>query len=223
MKSHLTQRVYRSLLCGLLGSAGSLFAGPAADPPKKPEREDLFLETVNVSVVNVDVYVTDKKGEPIRGLSKDDFEIFENGKPVEITNFFAVQGGKSVYAPGEEPPPPAAAGPPGAPRAEPGMPEDQRLRLIIYIDNFNLQPFNRNRVMRDLRAFLGTHVGRDDQVMLVTYDRELHVRAPFTSDASLNANRLLELEKISAQGVHSASERRDALQKIQDSQSVTEA
>lgn len=225
MKSNLHQLVYRSLLCGLLGSGGSLFAAPAADPPKKPEREDLFLETVNVSVVNVDVYVTDKKGEPVRGLSKDDFEIFENGKPVEVTNFFAVDGGKAVPQPGDEPAAPAAApqGPPGAPRAEPPMPEDQRLRLIIYIDNFNLQPFNRNRVMRELRAFLGQHVGKGDQVMLVTFDRELHVRNPFTSDASLIANRLLELEKISAQGVHAASERREALQKIQDSQSVGEA
>jgi VWFA-related protein len=228
MKSDLHQLVYRSLLCGLLGSAGSMFAGtaagPAAVPPKKPEREDLFLETVNVSVVNVDVYATDKKGEPIRGLSKDDFEILENGKPVEITNFFAVEGGRSVAVPGEEPTAAEAApGPPGTPRAEPLLPEDQRLRLIIYIDNFNLQPFNRNRVMRELRAFLGTHLGKGDKAMLVTYDRELHVRNQFTSDASLIANRLLELEKISAQGVHAASERRDALQKIQDSQTVTEA
>lgn len=232
MKSICEKPVSRGLLCGLLltlGSVSPALAATAADPPKKgaaqkPEREDLFLETVNVSVVNVDVYVTDKKGEPVPNLGKDDFEIFENGKPVEITNFYAVQGGKALPTAGEAPPP-AVAGAPAAPSRleQVSIPEDQRLRLIIYIDNFNLQPFNRNRVMRELRAFLGQHVGRQDQVMLVTYDRELHVRNPFTSDTSLIANRLLELEKISAQGVHATSERREALQKIQDSQSVAEA
>ncbi len=90
-------------------------------------------------------------------------------------------------------------------------PEDQRLRLVVYIDNFNLRPFNRNRVMRELRAFLGQKLSRDDQIMLVTYDRELHVRRPFTSDPGLIASALNDLEKISAQGVHADSERREVL------------
>jgi len=34
------------------------------------------------------------------------------------------------------------------------VPEDQRLYLIVYIDNFNIHPFNRNRVMRELRGRL---------------------------------------------------------------------
>ena len=103
------------------------------------------------------------------------------------------------------------------------MPEEQRLRLIVYIDNFNLRPFDRNRVMREMRAFIGQKLSRDDQLMLVTYDRELHIRRTFTSDPSLIAAAMLDLEKISAQGVHADSDRRDVLQKINDSQSVAEA
>ena len=102
-------------------------------------------------------------------------------------------------------------------------PEDQRLRLVIYIDNFNLRPFNRNRVMRELRAFIGQKLAKDDQLMLVTYDRELHIRRTFTSDPGQIASAMLDLEKISAQGVHADSERRDVLQRIQDSQSAAEA
>ena len=93
------------------------------------------------------------------------------------------------------------------------MPEEQRLRLIVYIDNYNLRPFNRNRVMRELRAFIGTKLQKDDQLMLVTYDRELHIRRTFTSDPSLIAAAMLDLEKISAQGVHADSDRRDVLKR----------
>jgi VWFA-related protein len=229
-----------STACGLfllLGSfAGQAFAAPppAKPAPDKPaaasaaKTDEPFVDIVNVGVVNIDVYVTDKKGNAITGLGKDDFQLFENGRPVEITNFYAVNNGKAVTpltAVEKE-----AAATPAVPGALPPSelekvqtPEDQKLRLIVYVDNYNLRPFNRNRVMRELRAFLGRTMGKDDLMMLATYDRELHIRHTFTSDASLIAAGMLDLEKISAQGVHADSDRRDVLQKIQDSQGVAEA
>jgi VWFA-related protein len=219
-----------------LAVAGLLFllavpgmAAPAA--PAKPAAggkpgEDLFVDTVNVSVVNVDVYVTDKQGKRVTGLTRNDFDLFEDGRPVAITNFYAVENGKSTSAEPPLPGTPAPAAVPGVPAAPPErvpVPEDQRLRLVVYIDNFNLHPFNRNRVMREVRAFLNEKLGRDDQMMLVSFDRELHVRHGFTSDPSLIATDMLEMEKISAQGVHGDSDRRDVLQKIEDSRTVAEA
>ena len=44
-------------------------------------------ETLEVSIVNVDVFVTDKSGRRVHGLTRDDFEIFENGARQAITNF----------------------------------------------------------------------------------------------------------------------------------------
>ncbi|HSG40209.1 MAG TPA: VWA domain-containing protein, partial [Thermoanaerobaculia bacterium] len=230
MKS--TQRLIAlSLALGLgCGAAFAQIRKPGQPLPPEPgdQGSEQFMDTVNVSVINVDVYVTDKKGNPVAGLTKDDFELFENKRPVEITNFYAVSDGKAVSQP--EPPPVAAAAgetapvPPPAAFAEPARtPEDQRLRMIVYIDNFNLRPFNRNRVIRELRAFLGQNLGRDDQVMLATYDRELHIRRTFTSDPGIIASALTELEKISAQGVHADSERRDTLERIEESRSVIEA
>ncbi|HEX4961530.1 MAG TPA: VWA domain-containing protein [Thermoanaerobaculia bacterium] len=254
-----TQR-RRFVACTLLLTVGSLLGvretraqakadQPAAAPPAKPApakpspapaspagksaQDQMFVDIVNVSVVNVDVYVTDKKGNSITGLKKEDFELYENGRPVQITNFYSVDNGKAT-APGVAEPSPAStepkpAGTVLAPPPPPQeldaarLPSDQRLRLVVYIDNYNLRPFNRNRVMRELRAFIGQKLGKDDQLMLVTYDRELHIRHTFTSDASIIAAGMLDLEKISAQGVHADSERRDALQRINDSQSVAEA
>lgn len=219
------------LAAALLG-AGSVSAQSAKDKAaagQTPE-EGFFLDTVNVSVVNVDVYVTDKKGNRINDLARDDFEIFEDGRPVAITNFYAVKEGRAVSPqPEPQPAPPQVAGTP-VPPPLPGQdlnevetPEDQRLRLVVYIDNFNIRPFNRNRVMRELRAFLNEHLGREDQMMLVSYDRSLHVRRTFTSDAHLIATALLELETVSGHAVHHDSDRREVLRNIEDAQSVNEA
>src|SRR5215203_626141 len=58
-----------------------------------PPPQDQFGEAVDVNVVNVDVYVTDKNGRPVTGLRKEEFELREDGKRVEITNFEAVDRG----------------------------------------------------------------------------------------------------------------------------------
>jgi VWFA-related protein len=210
------------------GAAGAASAQSDKTPAKPAqEGEGFFLDTVNVSVVNVDVYVTEKKGgNRVNGLKREDFEIFEDGRPVAITNFYAMKDGKAVTPPPEPAAAPAEPAPPPLPGDDLNAvktPEDQRLRLVVYIDNFNLRPFNRNRVMRELRAFIGENLSREDQLMLVTYDRSLHVRRTFTSDPHLIATALLELEKVSGQGVHQDSDRREALRSIDDSQSVNEA
>jgi VWFA-related protein len=243
MKSlqHLSAALWLLITLGLAGIAGAAQGTKPATPPaaaaaktaaKPAAKAEDFVDTVNVSVVNVDVYVTDKKGNPVSGLTKSDFQLFENNRPVEITNFYAVNGGKAVtpavdiaQAAPLTPVAPGTLTSPPPPELDPALqlPEDQRLRLIVYIDNFNLRPFDRNRVMREIRAFIGQKLSRGDQLMLVTYDREMHIRRTFTSDPSLIAAAMLDLEKISAQGVHADSDRRDALQKITDSQSVTEA
>jgi VWFA-related protein len=61
-------------------------------------------ETIDVRVRSVDVVVTDAKGNRISGLAKDDLQLFENGKPREITNFSEMKRG-AQGATFTEPPP----------------------------------------------------------------------------------------------------------------------
>jgi hypothetical protein len=58
------------------------------------EEDSAYFEEVAVEIVNVEVYVTDKDGNPVEGLSKDDFEVLEDGRPVELLNFYAVSKGR---------------------------------------------------------------------------------------------------------------------------------
>ena len=66
--------------------AAALFAAAASPqtPPSTP-----IVASVDVKVVNVDVSVTDGGGKTVNGLTKDDFEVLEDGQPQAITNFSA--------------------------------------------------------------------------------------------------------------------------------------
>ena len=182
---------------------------PAAPPtPGATEHGGQFYESVDVNVVNVDVFVTQKDGKPVNGLTKDDFEVIEDGRPMTISNFYSVEQEEPVMRAAPRLPPP-----PGAPDEETttAVPDDQRLFLVVYIDNFNIHPFSRNRVFRQIREFLDRNVGSEDKVMLVTYDRELHERIGFTSDPGVVSSALFDLEKITGSAVHQDSDRRDTL------------
>jgi VWFA-related protein len=183
---------------GLVLLVGGLAVGQETSETKKPAEAaavppaanqqfegEGYFETIDVNVVNVDVYVTDKQVNRIKGLKKEDFELFEDRKPIAITNFYAIEDGQPVLAPEALDQLPVAR--PGMPVE---IPEDQRLHLVVYIDNFNIRPFNRNRVFNSIREFLRTSLTSEDRVMLMTYDREPHVRRSFTRDSAVVASAL---------------------------------
>jgi VWFA-related protein len=196
---------------------------PAAVQPSS-EPDEIFIDRVNVNVVNIDVYVTDKKGNRITGLTVDDFELYEDKKLVPITNFSEVREGQRVGAPEEEKIEelPVQRTLPGAFVAE-EVPEDQRLYLVVYVDNFNIRPLNRNRILGELRRFLLEKLNPADQVMVISYDRTLHVRQPFTADVRLAAKATMELEMLTGSAVQRDSERRRALDQIEDADTPFEA
>src|SRR4029077_1848079 len=45
---------------------------------------------VSVDYVEVDVLVTDSQGNYVRNLKKEDFQVFEDGKPQTLSNFVSV-------------------------------------------------------------------------------------------------------------------------------------
>ncbi|MEM8997410.1 MAG: VWA domain-containing protein, partial [Acidobacteriota bacterium] len=202
------------------GLLTALAAGAGAQESESGGAEEPFFESVQTSLVNVDVYVTDRRGHPITDLGPADFELYEDDEPVEITNFFAVKNGRPVMERLE-------TLPQGETRFIPQeleeLPVDQRLHLIVYIDNFNLFPASRNRTLARLRNFLSGSMNRDDRVMVVSYDRSLHLRQPFTSDMGAVADALIELESLSGIASLREQERQQALEQISDANSDFQA
>jgi len=140
------------LLLGLVVLSGT-FASAQEDA-------SLFFDAVDVFVVNVEVIVTDSDGQPITGLSREDFEVFEDGELVDVANFFAVEG-RQALLPGED----RGLAPELAP-----TPETQRLNLVVFVDNLNMRPENRNLIFGKLREHLEQGLDARDRVMLVSID-----------------------------------------------------
>ena len=186
---------------------------PAGAQPQPPRPQAAFGERVEVSVVNVEVYVTDRKGEPVLGLTREDFLLFEDGEPVPVANFFAVETGREAApaASGAEP----AAGEPAladAVTAAPASPPPERqTSLVIYVDNVNLQPASRKRAFRSLREFLAARLEPGTPVMVVSYERSLNVPLPFTAERAPVDGALAALERAAPHGVEAYAARRNTL------------
>lgn len=200
--------------------AGCMLLAPlslaAQEAPSRPPGAT-FEDTVHVKVINVQVFVRDRDGNPVTGLTKDDFVLLEEKRPVPVTNFYEVHervkvGAAAGLVPGE--PEPHIIDRPGLARRNYIVPEDERLNLVIYVDHHNIRPQNRNRFFRYVREFLRQHVTRDDRVMLLTFNRSVKVEREFTSDPQLIANALYDLEKHTGGRTMWDSDRADLIRDI---------
>lgn len=150
-----------------------------------------LVESIEVRVVNVDVVVTDRSGNPVTGLTKDDFEILENGKPQAITNLYEVR---------PEPATTATAQAPAA--ATPAPPAEMRVRrFVIFVDNFSLQPFKRNQVLKALDQFFDAQMRPGDEAEIVVWTQSLKVITPFTTDKKTLKAGVARLSELSRSGM----------------------
>lgn len=196
------------------GAAIESPAEPSGEMDPEPEPPaGAFFDTVQVDVVNIDVYVEDEEGEPVRGLTQEEFELYVDGRRVPIASFYAAED-EQVPADTSALRSTGATPQTGTPSTE--APRDQRLYVVFYIDNFNLRPPDRNRVLRRLGRFVTGTVPEGARMMLVTYDHSLHVRQPFTSDPRLILEAAAEAEKLSGLAVSRDADRRLAMDEIEE-------
>ncbi|HYH09600.1 MAG TPA: VWA domain-containing protein [Thermoanaerobaculia bacterium] len=148
-----------------------------------------FTEVLEVRVTNVDVIVT-KGGQPVSGLTRDDFEIYENGVKKEISNFLEIQEASpsatltTTGTPAETTTP--AVVPPPSPRPR---------SITIFVDNTILSPARRNQVLPHLKKFLAEQVRPGDLVAVVVWGAGMKVMLDPTSDATRIAQAVEQLGK----------------------------
>src|SRR5437879_2058780 len=92
--------IRRIALVGLLASILSPSLGSADEPPRLPR----IQSSAELTLTNVDVVVTDKKGTHVLGLVPDDFEVMQDGKPMKVSNFQEVRPDSPTRVPGPPPP-----------------------------------------------------------------------------------------------------------------------
>lgn len=196
----------------------ALTAGPLAAQQKNPPAAETpkLSESIDVRVIGIDVVVTDKKGNPVTGLTKDDFQVFENGVEKPISNFYEIEGKTAAQAVVVPTP-----GVPAPPKEE--INEQLRRRIILYVDNLSLAPFNRNRVFKQMKDFVKDAMRPGDEAMVATYNRSLKVRAPFTRDPIQIQQTLDAIAGESALGTTNRSEFKDVTSRINDAETYEDA
>ncbi len=160
----------RSRVAAVLASlALSLSSGPAVGQVSGAPPVPQFGETVDVRVVNVDVIVTDGDGQPVYGLTRDDFEVLEDGKPQPITNFYRVEGVRLQADDRGD--------------WETIAPDSSfRRRVLLLIDNNFIETPERDRAVSALENYLDQKFDGSYEWAVVAVGDEVRVLEPFTSD-----------------------------------------
>lgn len=170
------------------GSLGLAFFLPllALAQTEAPAPASQYGEEIEVRVIDIDVVVTDKQGNPITNLTREHFELYEDGKRVDVPYFTRVVEGRIADLPAADPAQPAA------PSATPRTP----LTWIVYIDQTNFPPQRRNQAMRQLQTFLAASVTGGDRGVIAHNDgRVFKLRQGLTDDPKLLTDVLTAIEK----------------------------
>lgn len=133
-----------------------------------------FGEAVQVTVIEVPVTVVDRSGQPVRNLTKEDFELYDDGKRVPI-DYFDVVDMTTVTA--EERP--DAPLPPAATR-----------HFLLLFDLANSSPGTIGRATEAAKDFVNTQMGERDlaAVATFTYEGGAKMLTSFTRNRTLLAN-----------------------------------
>ncbi len=187
----------------------------------QPEPSGTFGESVDVQLINVEVWVTDRQGNPVTGLTVKDFEVREDGKKVKISNFAEVRD--PALAPTFEPTAPIEAplegSPPEVPlELEDLLREDERPGegfLAIYIDELFSAPVGREQLVEDLRTFFSLQRVPADRILILRQDKDLRVEANFGSSLAELETALERLEKPSPRGAQTWADEKNAFRQLQ--------
>ena len=114
---------------------------------------------VDVRVVNVEVVVTDRKGNRIRGLEASDFELLVDGQPVPIDYFTEIEDGR------------ARTSLDGGVGSVPSLTPDEPVgtNYLVFIDELSAIPRDRDRVLNGIEQDLAL-LNPADRVAIVAFD-----------------------------------------------------
>ena len=207
-------------LCRGLGAFLLVFLGaPATSEGQSTtivEDDRMFFESLDVEIVGIDVVVTDAAGRPVEGLGRDDFEVFEDGRPVELSHFAAVSqppgetdetvvldsGARDVQG-----------GAPSGPTAL-GRTDGSGLRLVVFVNQLDLTPQGRNRLLRELSEEVRSVLRPGDLAMVIVFDGRARILQELTGEEARISAALVEAMGSASLGGQSAAAFRDILQRL---------
>ena len=152
-----------------------LAAGTSVAAQQPPAQRAVEAEATNVTAVVVDVVVRDKSGNPVPGLTADDFQIFEDGVRQDLGSLTAVTK-----------PPVTPAGAPTTVTAAPGEVVGEAARKapeVIALVFDRLTADGRALAYSAANQYIGQGKVSNNVVAVFGIDLSLIFHQPFTRDA----------------------------------------
>jgi VWFA-related protein len=116
-----------------------------------------FTQSIEVRIHNVDVIVTDKDGNAVGGLRRDDFVLLQDGKAQTITNF-------SEYAE-RAAPAPSVDSSSAAPTDSVQRPPQRT--IVFFVDDITLHPATREKLAKNAAGLLASTMREGDVAMVL--------------------------------------------------------
>ncbi|HEY1950322.1 MAG TPA: VWA domain-containing protein [Bryobacteraceae bacterium] len=167
-----------------------------AAPPLFPQQRQQTVRptfSINTNVVVTNVTVLDRNGNPIENLTKDDFQLYEDGKLQKLQAVDLQRLTSKAMPPLTDAEPAVAPAPKGYnPAAEKKATQttlvtkyqDRRLMVMLF-DFSSMQPAEQIRAKDAAIKFLTSQMSSSDSVSIMVYGSELKTVQDFTGDRDL--------------------------------------
>lgn len=162
----------------------------------RPHAQTPTTFQVDVNLVEVDTVVIDEAGNPVIGLTVDDFELFDEGQPQKIAAFSFVDIPLAI--PTEFP----GVDRPVSPDVRSNREPVSGRMYVVVLDDMNIDQIRSSVVRQHAREFIESYFGVGD-IGAVTYTSgRVDASQDFTSDPQLL---LASIDKFMGRGVRSAA------------------
>lgn len=165
-------------------------------------------ETVNVRVMDVDVVVCDKDGRNVPGLTRDDFQVKLDKKPVSIDYFAAVREG-AVHSPDLSTLSPDLV----LKQYEKDRDAFVPRHFLVFLDSQSIAPGARKKVVESLKDLV-TRLGPSDEALLISESQRPRALSDWTTSKEELLQALDQAASGSAEGLKRLERERQALREI---------
>jgi VWFA-related protein len=145
----------------LLLIATLLTRAQQAPPPRPAAEQPPITFKVEVNYVEIDAVVTDQQGNFVRNLTKEDFQILEQGKPQQLSNFSLVD------IPVEKFDPPLFKTKPIESDVRSNRREFDGRVFVMLLDDYHTSFSRSSRVKAAARQFIERYLGANDVAAVV--------------------------------------------------------
>lgn len=146
------------------------------NPVSSEDNDDVVK--ISTSLIQIDVTVTDKKGNPIKDLKPEELEIYENGKKQEVSNFTFISSVREKSA--EKPKKDSADNFPVPPPQV--RPEQVRRTIALVVDDLTLSFESTYFVREALKKFVNEQMQDGDLVAIIRTGAGMGALQQFTND-----------------------------------------